>query len=228
MKEDNEYNSDGFSERLKNVRLYRKFFTQTIICEKLNISRQTWSMWERGKRIPHMYDMVRLANYLNIRVDYFYTKYADPKDYDLSNKKIINKYVYVIELMGDIQWEEGIFPSPQRALEWIVRKEHSYNAKIIIFPVEKVIELTLKNEYEIVAKQINRLLMFDWDGRYSDMEWILKFPDSVFEKVKKNIKVDDCDLKEKLNHFHNDMINYAWELGIRKKPEWWVLKKILK
>lgn len=77
------YNSEGFGVRLRQARYYRGISKQTIVCKMLNISRATWSMWELGKRFPHFTVLVKIANYLKIRIDYFSTKYAKPEDYDL-------------------------------------------------------------------------------------------------------------------------------------------------
>lgn len=44
--------------------------TQTQIAEKLNISQQAYASWERGAKKPTQENLVKIAQVLNVSVDY--------------------------------------------------------------------------------------------------------------------------------------------------------------
>lgn len=58
-----------FAERLKTLRKQVKL-TQTQIAEKLNISQQAYASWERGAKKPTQENLVKIAQILNVTVDY--------------------------------------------------------------------------------------------------------------------------------------------------------------
>lgn len=58
-----------FAERLKTLRKEVKL-TQTQIAEKLNISQQAYASWERGAKRPTQENLVKIAQVLNVSVDY--------------------------------------------------------------------------------------------------------------------------------------------------------------
>jgi transcriptional regulator with XRE-family HTH domain len=44
--------------------------SQQALCEKLNLSRGTYSLWETGKRRPELDSLIRLADFYGVSVDY--------------------------------------------------------------------------------------------------------------------------------------------------------------
>ena len=58
-----------FAERLKILRKQEKL-TQVQIAEKLEISQQAYAAWERGVKKPTQENLVKIAQVLNVSVDY--------------------------------------------------------------------------------------------------------------------------------------------------------------
>ena len=58
-----------FSERLKNLRK-QAGFTQVDVAKKLGISQQAYASWERGSKKPTQDNLVKIAQILNVSVDY--------------------------------------------------------------------------------------------------------------------------------------------------------------
>ena len=58
-----------FVERLKTLRKQVKL-TQAQIAEKLDISQQAYASWERGVKKPTQENLVKIAQVLNVTVDY--------------------------------------------------------------------------------------------------------------------------------------------------------------
>ena len=80
---ENLYTLKGFNERLKKARLYRGYQYQSTACKKANITRQCWSLYELGKRVPSLELLAIIADSLQMRVEYFFIEDADPADYSL-------------------------------------------------------------------------------------------------------------------------------------------------
>ena len=58
-----------FSERLKNLRK-QAGLTQVDVAEKLGISQPAYASWERGVKKPTQENLVKIAQILNVSVDY--------------------------------------------------------------------------------------------------------------------------------------------------------------
>lgn len=58
-----------FSERLKNLRR-QAGLTQVEVAEKLGISQPAYASWERGVKKPTQDNLVKIAQILNVSVDY--------------------------------------------------------------------------------------------------------------------------------------------------------------
>lgn len=58
-----------FSERLRNLRK-QAHLTQVDIAEKLGISQPAYASWERGIKKPTQGNLVKIAQILNVSVDY--------------------------------------------------------------------------------------------------------------------------------------------------------------
>lgn len=59
----------SFSDKLKALRKEKKL-TQKKIAELIGISQGSYANWENGKREPSLENVVKLANILNISIDY--------------------------------------------------------------------------------------------------------------------------------------------------------------
>ena len=58
-----------FSERLKNLRK-QAHLTQVDVAEKLGISQPAYASWERGVKKPTQDNLVKIAQILNVSIDY--------------------------------------------------------------------------------------------------------------------------------------------------------------
>ena len=58
-----------FSERLKDLRK-QAGLTQVEVAEKLGISQPAYASWERGAKKPTPENLVKIAQILNVSVDY--------------------------------------------------------------------------------------------------------------------------------------------------------------
>lgn len=58
-----------FSERLRELRK-KENFTQVEVAEKLGISQPAYASWERGVKKPTQENLVKIAQVLNVSVDY--------------------------------------------------------------------------------------------------------------------------------------------------------------
>ena len=60
-----------FSVRLKELRL-KKRLTQTELGEKVGVKQSTFTNWENGKREPSFENLVKLADLLEVSVDWLF------------------------------------------------------------------------------------------------------------------------------------------------------------
>lgn len=58
-----------FSERLKDLRK-QAHLTQVDVAEKLGISQPAYASWERGVKKPTQENLIKIAQILNVSVDY--------------------------------------------------------------------------------------------------------------------------------------------------------------
>ena len=77
----------GFAERLKTLRKQVKL-TQAQIAEKLNISQQAYASWEHGTKKPTQENLVKIAQVLNVSVDYLVGN-SEKKSDELDNIELL-------------------------------------------------------------------------------------------------------------------------------------------
>mgnify|MGYP001781835942 CR=1 FL=1 len=78
-----------FSERLKYLRK-QAGLTQVEVAEKLGISQPAYASWERGVKKPTQENLVKIAQILNVSVDYLVGNLKDKTDdIDLSEVEIL-------------------------------------------------------------------------------------------------------------------------------------------
>ncbi|WP_195487321.1 helix-turn-helix domain-containing protein [Streptococcus parasanguinis] len=76
-----------FSERLKKLRKDTGL-TQVDVASKLGISQQAYASWERGIKKPTQENLVRLAQILNVSVDYIVGNLQETSD-ELDNIELL-------------------------------------------------------------------------------------------------------------------------------------------
>ena len=76
-----------FSERLKKLRK-QAHLTQVDIAEKLGISQPAYASWERGIKKPTQENLVKIAQILNVSVDYLVGNSDNRKD-ELDNIELL-------------------------------------------------------------------------------------------------------------------------------------------
>lgn len=76
-----------FSECLKKLRK-QAGFTQVDVASKLGISQQAYASWERGAKKPTQDNLVKIAQILNVSVDYLVGNSEEKSD-DLDNIELL-------------------------------------------------------------------------------------------------------------------------------------------
>ena len=76
-----------FSERLKELRK-KANFTQVEVAEKLGISQPAYASWERGVKKPTQENLVKIAQVLNVSVDYLVGNLEEKSD-ELDNIELL-------------------------------------------------------------------------------------------------------------------------------------------
>lgn len=62
-------NNYTFGESLKELRLERKV-NQVTLAQKINVSKGIISLWENGLREPTLSNLIALADFFNVSLDY--------------------------------------------------------------------------------------------------------------------------------------------------------------
>ena len=76
-----------FSERLKKLRKQAQL-TQVDVAEKLGISQPAYASWERGVKKPTQENLVKIAQVLNVSVDYLVGN-LEEKSNELDNIELL-------------------------------------------------------------------------------------------------------------------------------------------
>ena len=76
-----------FSERLKDLRK-QAGLTQVDVAERLGISQPAYASWERGVKKPTQENLVKIAQVLNVSVDYLVGNSEDKSD-ELDNIELL-------------------------------------------------------------------------------------------------------------------------------------------
>ena len=76
-----------FSERLKDLRK-QAGLTQVDVAEKLGISQPAYASWERGVKKPTQENLVKIAQILNVSVDYLVGNSEEKSD-ELDNIELL-------------------------------------------------------------------------------------------------------------------------------------------
>ena len=76
-----------FSERLKNLRK-QAHLTQVDVAEKLGISQPAYASWERGAKKPTQENLVKIAQILDVSIDYLVGNSEEKSD-ELENIELL-------------------------------------------------------------------------------------------------------------------------------------------
>ena len=112
-----------FSERLKELRK-KSNFTQVEVAEKLGISQPAYASWERGAKKPTQENLVKIAQVLNVSVDYLVGNSEEKSD-ELDNIELLfrvnsngltddEKKVFKKELIEFMEERKKIFKKQKR------------------------------------------------------------------------------------------------------------------
>ena len=93
----------AFAERLKELRK-QAHLTQVELAKELGIGQSSYADWERGKKKPTQDNLVKIAQVLNVSVDYLVGNSEEKSD-DLDNIELL----FRMNSKGLTDEEKGIF-----------------------------------------------------------------------------------------------------------------------
>jgi len=110
-----------FAECLKTLRKQVKL-TQAQIAEKLDISQQAYASWERGVKKPTQENLVKIAQVLNVSVDYLVGN-SDYTEDKLDNVELL----FRMNSKGLTDEEKEIFK--KELIEFMKERKKLFNGK---------------------------------------------------------------------------------------------------
>jgi len=108
-----------FSERLKELRKQAKL-TQVELAGKLGIVQSSYADWERGKKKPTQDNLVKIAQVLNVSVDYLVGNSEEKSD-DLDNIELL----FRMNSKGLTEEEKEIFK--KELIEFMKDRKKAFN-----------------------------------------------------------------------------------------------------
>ena len=110
-----------FAERLKTLRKQVQL-TQAQIAEKLDISQQAYASWERGAKRPTQENLVKIAQVLNVSVDYLVGNLEESDELD--NIELL----FRMNSKGLTEEEKGIFK--KELIEFMEERKKAFKKEI--------------------------------------------------------------------------------------------------
>lgn len=110
-----------FSERLKKLRK-DSGFTQVDVAEKLGISQPAYASWERGIKKPTQENLVKIAQVLNVSVDYLVGNSEEKSD-DLDNIELL----FRMNSKGLTDEEKAVFK--KELVEFMEKRKKAFNKR---------------------------------------------------------------------------------------------------
>ncbi|MGB9826072.1 MAG: helix-turn-helix domain-containing protein [Desulfofundulus sp.] len=118
-----------FSERLKEARK-KKNLLQKELATLLGVSRTTVTSWENGTRVPEFETLRRIADVLEVSVDYLLGRTDDPSPKPLEQKT--EKEDPLTDLLKRFEKRNPDTLTVEEALDLILRSDHvMFNGKPI-------------------------------------------------------------------------------------------------
>lgn len=112
-----------FSERLKELRK-QAGLTQVELAGKLGIVQSSYADWERGKKKPTQENLVKIAQILNVTVDYLVGNSEEKSD-ELDNIELL----FRMNSKGLTNEEKEIFK--KELIEFMEERKKVFNKKIM-------------------------------------------------------------------------------------------------
>ena len=110
-----------FSERLKDLRK-QAGLTQVDVAEKLGISQPAYASWERGVKKPTQENLVKIAQILNVSVDYLVGNSEERTD-ELDNIELL----FRMNSEGLTEEEKEIFK--KELIEFMEERKKAFGRK---------------------------------------------------------------------------------------------------
>ena len=110
-----------FSERLKELRKQAKL-TQVELAGKLGIVQSSYADWERGKKKPTQDNLVKIAQVLNVSVDYLVGNSEEKSD-DLDNIELL----FRMNSKGLTDEEKAVFK--KELVEFMEKRKKAFNKR---------------------------------------------------------------------------------------------------
>ena len=98
-----------FSSNLRRLRK-RTGLSQDALAEKLSVTRQTVSSWERGVHLPDVDKVIALANYFHVTTDYLLGRTSSNLPVELLQQAITNE-----KTLGDVMASFAKLPANRQA-----------------------------------------------------------------------------------------------------------------
>lgn len=111
-----------FSERLKNLRK-QAHLTQVDVAEKLGISQPAYASWERGVKRPTQENLVKIAQILNVSIDYLVGNSDEKKENELDNVELL----FRLNSKGLTEEEKEIFK--KELIEFMEKRKKAFQSK---------------------------------------------------------------------------------------------------
>ena len=113
-----------FSERLKNLRK-QAHLTQVDVASKLGISQPAYASWERGIKKPTQENLVKIAQALNVSIDYL----VGNSDENLKEEELGNvEFLFRMNSKGLTEEEKIIFK--KELIEFMEERKKALEKKI--------------------------------------------------------------------------------------------------
>ena len=113
-----------FSERLKNLRK-KVGLTQVDVAGKLGISQQAYASWERGVKKPTQDNLVKIAQILNVSVDYL----VGNSDEENTNKELEDiELLFRMNSNGLTDEEKEIFK--KELIEFMEERKRAFDKRM--------------------------------------------------------------------------------------------------
>lgn len=92
-----------FAEKLLNLRT-QGGYSQELLAEKINVSRQAVSKWEQGTTLPETDKLISLSDFFHVSIDYLLRDNGDLNS-DLNLAQIVIKFLASAQDMDGISKE---------------------------------------------------------------------------------------------------------------------------
>lgn len=110
-----------FSERLKELRK-QAHLTQVELAKRLGIGQSSYADWERGKKNPTQENLIKLAQILNVSVDYL----VGNSDEENTNKELEDiELLFRMNSKGLTDEEKEIFK--KELIEFMEKRKKAFN-----------------------------------------------------------------------------------------------------